>query len=193
MADVPKSVLITGGAGYIGSHTAKALARAGFNPVTYDSLIRGHRWAVRWGPFIQGDIGDRPRLLEVFQQYNIDAVLHFAAFAYVGESVSQPEIYFENNVCKTLSLLEAARLARIKHFVFSSSCATYGMPDAIPITEDTPQRPVNPYGETKLIVERALHWYGLAHGCRTFLCATSTRRAPIPTRRSVRIICLRLT
>jgi UDP-arabinose 4-epimerase len=159
-----KNILVTGGAGYIGSHAAKALARAGYNPVTYDNLVYGNHWAVQWGPFVEGDIGDRALLLETFERHRIEAVMHFAAFAYVGESMTKPALYFENNVTKSLTLLDAMKTAGIRHIVFSSTCATYGTPDVMPITEETPQRPVNPYGETKLMVERALHWYGKAHG-----------------------------
>jgi UDP-arabinose 4-epimerase len=163
MSENIRNVLVTGGAGYIGSHTAKALANGGFIPITYDSLVRGHRWAVKWGPFVEGDIGDKAKLLQTIRQYEIGAVIHFAAFAYVGESVTRPELYFENNVTKSLALLGAVAEARVRHVVFSSSCATYGIPERSPITEETPQLPVNPYGETKLIIERALHWYGNAH------------------------------
>ena len=162
-----KNILVTGGAGYIGSHTAKALARAGYRPVTYDSLVYGHRHAVKWGPFIEGDIADTAKLERVIQDEAIDAVVHFAAFAYVGESVTKPEIYFQNNVVGSLSLLDAMRHTGVKPIVFSSTCATYGMPDRMPITEDTLQRPINPYGETKLMIERALAWYGPAHDIRS--------------------------
>jgi UDP-arabinose 4-epimerase len=158
-----KNILVTGGAGYIGSHAAQALARAGYRPVTYDSMIYGNHWAVQWGPLVVGDIGDRQKLLETIERFQIDAVMHFAAFAYVGESMTKPELYFDNNVTKSLVLLDAVRTAGIRHFVFSSSCATYGTPEQMPITEATPQCPVNPYGETKLMIERALHWMGLAH------------------------------
>jgi UDP-arabinose 4-epimerase len=163
MSKNTRHVLVTGGAGYIGSHTAKALAKSGLTPVTYDSLVNGHQWAVQWGPFVEGDIGDKARLLETIRHYEINAVVHFAAFAYVGESMRRPELYFENNVTKSLALLDAVTEAGVEHVVFSSSCATYGMPAQMPITEDTPQSPVNPYGETKLIIERALRWYGAAH------------------------------
>jgi UDP-arabinose 4-epimerase len=167
MSSTGGRVLVTGGAGYIGSHACKALAQAGFVPVTYDNLSRGHRRAVKWGPFIEGDIADRGLLVGVMQEYAIGAVIHFAAYAYVGESMREPGIYFENNVSGTISLLEAMRAAGIAPIVFSSSCATYGLADTLPIRESSPQRPVNPYGESKLFVERALHWYGAAHGIRS--------------------------
>lgn len=159
-----RNILVTGGAGYIGSHAAKALAGAGYHPVTYDNLSAGHEWAVRWGPLVEGDIGDRGLLLDTFERYDVAAVMHFAAVASVGESMVQPGLYFSNNVAKSLVLLDAMMTANIRHMVFSSSCATYGTPTALPITEDMPQLPVNPYGETKLMIERALHWYGEAHG-----------------------------
>jgi UDP-glucose-4-epimerase GalE len=162
-----KNILVTGGAGYIGSHTAKALARAGYRPVTYDNLVYGHRHAVKWGPFIEGDILDTAKLEQVIRDEAIEAIVHFAAFAYVGESVSKPEIYFHNNVVGSLSILDAMRATGVKPIVFSSTCATYGMPDRMPITEETPQRPINPYGETKLMIERALAWYGPAHDIRS--------------------------
>ncbi len=164
MSNRAKHILVTGGAGYIGSQAAKALAGAGFTPVVYDSLVRGHRWAVQWGPFQEGDIGDKAKLLETIRRYEINAVIHFAAFAYVGESMQRPELYFENNVIKSLALLDAVVEAGVRHVVFSSSCATYGAPARLPISEDAPQLPMSPYGETKLIVERALRWYGAAHG-----------------------------
>ncbi len=159
-----QSILVTGGAGYIGSHACKALAAAGFTPVAYDNLVYGHRWAVRWGPFVEADLADAARLAETLKQYEIAAVMHFAAFAYVGESMTKPQLYFRNNVVNTLSLLDAMLAAGVKHIVFSSTCATYGTPERTPITEETPQRPVNPYGESKLMIERALHWYGAAYG-----------------------------
>jgi UDP-arabinose 4-epimerase len=161
-----KSILVTGGAGYIGAHACKALAKAGYEPVAYDNLVYGHKEAVRWGPFVEGDVGDRARVAETIRRHGIGAVMHFAAFAYVGESIEQPEKYFQNNVVNTLGMLEAMRASAVSAIVFSSTCATYGLPETMPIREDTPQRPVNPYGETKLMVERALHWYGVAHGLR---------------------------
>lgn len=163
MSEQKKHVLVTGGAGYIGSHVAKALAAKNFIPVTYDNFVRGHRWAVQWGPLVEGDIGDRQKLISVLRRYEIAAVLHLAAFAYVGESMLLPERYFENNVTGSLTLFDAALACGVRHLVFSSSCATYGIPERVPITEETPQHPVNPYGETKLIIERALRWYGGAH------------------------------
>lgn len=158
------SILVTGGAGYIGSHAAKALARAGFEPVTYDNLGRGHREAVRWGPLVEGDLADRALLATTLARYRIAAVMHFAAFAYVGESVNEPELYFRNNVVNSLNLLEAMEGAGVRRIVFSSTCATYGLPDKMPIAEDAPQCPVNPYGESKLMIERMLYWLGEARG-----------------------------
>jgi UDP-arabinose 4-epimerase len=164
-----KSILVTGGAGYIGSHACKALAQAGYLPVTYDSLIYGHEWAVKWGPLERGDVLDRCRLDEVIAAHRPLAIMHFAAFAYVGESVTDPGKYYRNNVMGSLNLLEAARDHRIDQFIFSSTCATYGVPDRLPITEETPQRPINPYGASKLMVERMLADFGAAHGLRSIV------------------------
>jgi UDP-glucose-4-epimerase GalE len=161
------AILVTGGAGYVGSHACKALAKAGFLPVTYDNLVRGHREAVRWGPLVEGDLHDRARLIAALREHDIAAVMHFAAFAYVGESVSEPELYYRNNVGGTLALLGAMRAAEISTIVFSSTCAIYGTPDTVPIVETAAVRPVNPYGETKLAIERALGWYGQAYGLRS--------------------------
>ncbi len=172
-----KNILVTGGAGYIGSHACKALAKAGYTPIAYDSLVCGHREAVRWGPLVEGDLADRGLLADTLARFEVAAVIHFAAFAYVGESMAKPQLYFHNNVVNTLTLLDAMLAARLRHIVFSSSCATYGTPARLPITEDTPQRPVNPYGESKLICERAIHWYGEAHGM-TYAAST----APITIR-----------
>jgi UDP-arabinose 4-epimerase len=157
-------VLVTGGAGYIGSHTCKMLAKAGFQPIVLDDLRRGHRSAVQWGPLIEGDCGDPATLEQAFTTYPIKAVIHFAAYAYVGESLQIPDVYFRNNVVATMSLLDAMKVHGVTTIVFSSSCATYGVPIAVPIAEDHPQAPINPYGETKLIVERLLHWYGVSYG-----------------------------
>jgi UDP-arabinose 4-epimerase len=159
-------VLITGGAGYIGSHSAKALARAGFYPIVVDDLRTGHRSAVRWGPLGETDLADKAALGKVFETYPIAAVIHFAGSAYVGESMGAPELYFRNNVGATLSLLDTMLEHGVTEIVFSSSCATYGHPQAIPITEAHPQNPVNPYGESKLMVEKILFWYARAYGLR---------------------------
>lgn len=159
-------ILVTGGAGYIGSHTAKALAQAGLQPVVIDNLQRGHREAVQWGPLIEADIGDRSALDRVFTQYSIEAVLHFAAFAYVGESMQSPDLYFRNNTLNTLNLLEAMQAHQVRKIVFSSTCATYGNPLQIPISEEHPQNPVNPYGESKRMVERLLYWWGESYGLK---------------------------
>jgi UDP-arabinose 4-epimerase len=160
-------VLVTGGAGYIGSHACKALSKAGYLPVTYDSLVYGHDWAVRWGPLEQGDILDRARLDEVIQRHRPEAVMHFAAFAYVGESVTDPGKYYRNNVTGALTLIEAMRDHGIARLVFSSSCATYGVPGCVPIREDSPQNPLNPYGASKLMVERMLRDFDTAHGLKS--------------------------
>ncbi len=159
-------ILVTGGAGYIGSHTAKFLAQSGMEPVVLDNLSTGHRWAVRWGPFVQGELEDAGLLRETMRAYQIQAVVHFAAHAYVGESMRCPRKYFQNNVVNTLNLLNAMIDARVEHIVFSSTCATYGVPQEIPIREQHPQIPVNPYGEAKLFVERVLNWYGHCYGLR---------------------------
>ena len=159
-----RKVLITGGAGYIGSHTCKALAQAGFTPVTYDNLSTGHRWAVKWGPLETGDIRDPRRLGEVISTHAPDAVIHFAASAYVGESMADPGKYYDNNVVGTLRLLEAIKEHSISNLVFSSSCATYGIPDRLPIREEDDQRPINPYGASKLICERMIMDFAAATG-----------------------------
>jgi UDP-arabinose 4-epimerase len=164
---VKPSVLVTGGAGYVGSHACKALHHAGYLPVTFDSLERGHRWAVRWGPLEVGWLQDRRRLEEVLLKYKPVAALHFAAYAYVGESMVDPGRYYWNNVAGSLSLLEALRHAGVAKIVFSSTCSTFGIPDIVPITEDCPQRPINAYGASKLMVERALADYDQVYGLRS--------------------------
>jgi UDP-arabinose 4-epimerase len=161
-----RHVLVTGGAGYIGSHTCKALARRGMQPVVLDNLVYGHRWAVRWGPFYEGDIADAELVRRIVREHRIESLVHFAAYAYVGESMQQPQKYFDNNVVRGLSLLHAAREAGVRHVVFSSTCAVYGEPESVPIAETQTPRPVNPYGESKLFFERALHWLGTCHGLR---------------------------
>lgn len=162
-----KHVLVTGGAGYIGSHACKALAAAGLVPVAFDNLVYGHECAVRWGPFVQGDILDRVALDRVIEIHRPQAVMHFAAFAYVGESVTDPVKYYQNNVTGALTLVEAMRDHGLDKLVFSSTCATYGVPDTVPITEEHPQRPINPYGTTKLVIERMLRDVDAAHGLRS--------------------------
>lgn len=163
-----RNILVTGGAGYIGSHACKALSATGYTPVTLDNLVYGHEWAVQWGPFIKGDLADKPLLKKTMRDYETVAVMHFAAYAYVGESMDDPGKYFTNNISNTINLLEAMVEADVRHIVFSSTCATYGIPSQVPITEDHPQRPINPYGESKLFIERALEWYRQAHGIRSF-------------------------
>jgi UDP-arabinose 4-epimerase len=159
-----KSILVTGGAGYIGSHTCKELARAGYQPITVDNLSTGHRWAVHWGPLVEGDIADRTLVRRTIENYRIEAVIHFAANALVAESMENPYRYLHDNAANSLDLLEAMRETRVRSIVFSSTCATYGMPQRVPISETEPEAPVNPYGESKLYVERALRWYEQIHG-----------------------------
>ncbi|KKS39412.1 MAG: UDP-glucose 4-epimerase [Parcubacteria group bacterium GW2011_GWD2_42_14] len=158
-----KYILVTGGAGYIGSHTCKALAQAGYIPVVYDNLVYGHEWAVKWGPFEKGDITERMRLDEVIAKYNPIAVMHFAAYAYVGESVENPGKYYRNNVYGSLVLLEAMRDHGVQKIIFSSTCATYGVPKEIPIAENHAQKPINPYGTSKLMIEQILKDFDTAH------------------------------
>jgi UDP-glucose-4-epimerase GalE len=162
-ADV-RTVLVTGGAGYIGSHGAKALSRAGYRVVTYDNLVAGHRAAVRYGPLVEGDIADLGAVRTALRQHEIFAVMHFAAFLDVGESVREPGRYYRNNVIGALTVLEAMAAESVKYFVLSSTCAIYGEPRETPITETHPQQPINSYGETKLAVERALPHFCRAHG-----------------------------
>ena len=162
-----KRVLVTGGAGYIGSHTCKLLAGRGIEPVVYDNLSHGHRDFVRWGPFVQGDVRDADTIGRTLRQFRPGGVIHFAALAYVGESVADPAKYYANNVVGTLTLVEAMRDAGVENIVFSSSCATYGTPDHSPIREDAPTRPISPYGRGKLMAEQILSDIGHAHGLRS--------------------------
>lgn len=164
MQHIKEAVLVTGGAGYIGSHTAKALAKAGYMPVTLDNLSNGHAWAVQWGPFVEGDLADKALIVDTIRTYNIRSVIHFAASAYVGESMRNPMHYFRNNVANTLNLLEAMAETSVSRIVFSSTCATYGVPHEVPIDEAHNQYPINPYGESKVMVERMLKWCEEAHG-----------------------------
>jgi UDP-arabinose 4-epimerase len=160
------TVLVAGGAGYIGSHVCKALAQSGFAPVCLDNLSTGHRWAVRWGEFEYGDILDAARVDEVFRRHQPVAVVHLAASAYVGESVRKPAQYYRNNVSGSQVLLSAAVANGVRHVVFSSTCAVYGdvAPAQLPIDENLPCAPVNPYGRSKLAVEWMLSDYGRAYG-----------------------------
>lgn len=158
------NVLVSGGAGYVGSHTARLLALAGHDVWVYDNLCAGHRGAVPKGRLIEGELADRAKLMETLTAKKIDAVFHFAAFAQVGESVAHPDRYYQNNVVCTLHLLEAMRLSGVRKIIFSSTTATYGVPESIPITEEERQDPINPYGFTKLVMERALADYAHAYG-----------------------------
>jgi UDP-glucose 4-epimerase len=161
-------ILVIGGAGYVGSHTVRCLARNGHEVYVYDNLSKGHLQSVKEAELIEGELADRANLIRVFAEKNIEAVMHFAAFALVGESVAQPAIYYQNNVSATLELLEAMRATEVRKIVFSSTTATYGQPERIPIAETTPQIPINPYGFTKLVIEHALTDYAAAYG---FGCA----------------------
>ncbi|MBA5801417.1 UDP-glucose 4-epimerase GalE [Rhizobium changzhiense] len=154
-----ETVLVVGGAGYIGSHTCLDLANKGYRPVVFDNFSNGHREFVKWGPAEEGDIRDRARLDEVLAKHKPAAILHFAALIEVGESVKDPVSFYENNVIGTLTLLSAAQEAGINAFVFSSTCATYGLPQSVPLDETHRQVPINPYGRTKYIVEQALADY----------------------------------
>ena len=160
------TILVTGGAGYIGSHACKALKAAGYTPVTFDNLVTGWRDAVKFGPFEQGDLSDRARLDEVFAKYKPAAVMHFAALSQVGEAMSEPGRYWRNNVAGSLTLAEAAVAAGCLNFVFSSTCATYGEHDNVVLDESTPQIPLNAYGASKRAVENILRDFEAAHGLR---------------------------
>ncbi|MBH8562266.1 UDP-glucose 4-epimerase GalE [Nostoc sp. CENA67] len=164
------SILVTGGAGYIGSHTVLALKQAGYEVVILDNLVYGHQDLVEkvlQVELVIGDTGDRALLDDLFKTRDIAAVMHFSAYAYVGESVTDPAKYYRNNVVGTLTLLEAMLAASVKKFVFSSTCATYGVPEVIPIPENHPQNPINPYGATKLMVERILSDFDVAYGFKS--------------------------
>jgi UDP-glucose-4-epimerase GalE len=162
-ADV-RTVLVTGGAGYIGSHGAKALSRAGYRVVAYDNLTAGHREAVRYGPLVEGDIADLAAVRAALREHEVFAVMHFAAYLDVGESVREPVRYYRNNVVGALTVLEAMAAETVRYFVLSSTCATYGEPRETPISETHAQQPINSYGETKLAIERALPHFARAYG-----------------------------
>ena len=159
-----KNILVIGGAGYIGSYMCKYLAKNGYYPIVLDNFVYGHRQAVKWGPFIEGSMEDSKLLEHIFMEYPIAAVMHFAAYCYVGESVENPVKYYRNNVAATITLLEAMLKKNINNFIFSSSCATYGEPIEIPITEQHLQNPINPYGRSKLMVEQILEDFKFAYG-----------------------------
>ena len=166
------TILVTGGAGYIGSHTVLALQNSGYEVIVLDNLVNGHRHIVERvlkAKLIVGDIADRPLLDRIFSNYDISAVMHFAAYAYVGESVANPAIYYRNNIMGTLVLLEAMLAAGVKKLVFSSTCATYGIPHQIPVTEDQIQDPINPYGTTKLAVEKMIRDFDSAYGLKCII------------------------
>jgi UDP-glucose 4-epimerase len=163
------NVLVVGGAGYIGSHAVKQLAHAGYDTVALDNLVQGHREAVRSGAFEQGDMGDLAFVRDVFARHRVDAVMHFGAFAFVGESVTDPAKYYANNVAATITLLQAMRDASCRKIIFSSTCATYGEPERTPIPEDHPQRPINPYGRSKWMVEQILGDYGRAYALQSII------------------------
>ena len=162
-------VLVTGGAGYIGSHTTLHLSEAGYSTVVFDNLVHGHESAVIFGDFVKGDLGDISDIESVFEKYHIVCVMHFAAYAYVGESVEDPKKYYQNNIIGTLNLLSVMLKYKVMDIVFSSTCATYGVPLQIPITESHPQNPINPYGASKMMVERILSDYGQAYGLRSVI------------------------
>src|SRR5215510_7714287 len=158
------NILVTGGAGYIGSHAVRLFLARGHDVWVYDSLIFGHRGAVPAERLVVADLSETARLDQVLLEKRIEAVVHFAAFAFVGESVREPAKYYQNNLVNTLNLMEAMRRNRVGRFVLSSTCATYGVPQRVPITEDEPQKPINPYGAGKLVVERALSDFAAAYG-----------------------------
>src|SRR5436190_4375672 len=157
-------ILVTGGAGYIGSHTVRALAKSGFETLIFDNMSAGHREFIGKTPFFEGDVCNPADLEQAFSKYPIKGVLHFAGKALVPESHQNPELYYRTNVSGGVNLLHAMKNAGVKYLIFSSTCATYGVPDQLPITENTPQHPINPYGETKLAFERALRWFRESHG-----------------------------
>lgn len=159
-------ILIAGGAGYIGSHTNKLLNRRGYRTVVFDNLVYGHKEFVKWGEFFFGDLSDKSAIRECFERYPIEAVMHFSAFAYVGESVKYPSKYYFNNVVNTLNLLDVMREFNVRYLIFSSTCAIYGIPEKIPIDEDTPKKPINPYGRTKSMIEEILKDYEMAYGIK---------------------------
>ena len=163
------NILITGGAGYIGSHVCKMLAEEGHTPIAYDNLSNGNRDAIRWGPFEEGDILDQDKLRYVLNKYQPKAVMHFAAFAYVGESIIKPKKYYRNNVVGTLNIAECMLQESINNLIFSGSCATFGAPESMPINETYAQNPINPYGKSKVAAENIINDFSSAHGLRSVI------------------------
>lgn len=177
-------ILITGGAGYIGAHTNKLLNKLGYQTVVFDNLVTGHQEFIKWGSFFKGDLQNESDLEEVFKKYSISAVMHFAGYAYVGESVQFPDKYYQNNVVGTLNLLKVMKKHQVKQIVFSSTCATYGIPEKNPITENQPQKPISPYGHSKLLIEKSLQDFFAAYGLnsvslRYFNAAGASEQAEI--------------
>ncbi|WP_308575317.1 UDP-glucose 4-epimerase GalE [uncultured Methanosphaera sp.] len=162
-------ILIVGGAGYIGSHVNKALNEAGYETIILDNLSYGHKESIKWGTFVKCNLADVNKVDEIFTKYDITAVMHFSSFIDVGESVTNPEKYYYNNVVNTMNLLHVMLKHDVKKFIFSSTCATYGIPQKIPLVEDHPQNPINPYGMTKLMVEKILHDYDEAYGLKSVI------------------------
>jgi UDP-glucose-4-epimerase GalE len=158
------NILVTGGAGYIGSHACMVLAQSGLTPVVYDNLTLGHTQAVQWSPLVIGDIGDAFTLRKTIRHFNIEAIMHFAAHAYVGESVSDPGKYYRNNLKNTLTLLDVMMEEKVKKMVFSSSCTVYGIPEHLPIQEASFKDPISPYGRSKYMIEKVLEDYSHAYG-----------------------------
>ena len=168
--DRKEHVLVTGGAGYVGSHTCKILSQQGYTPVTFDNLSGGYSHAVKWGPLIKGDLNDLDSIIAACHEYNFNTVIHFASYIEVAESVESPGKYYRNNIGGTLNLLDAMQGNNIKNLVFSSSCALYGIPDKVPITEDTVGSPLSPYGWSKLVIEKIIQDFSLAYNMRYVLC-----------------------
>ncbi len=162
-----RNILVTGGAGYVGSHACKALAAAGYLPIVFDDLRLGNRWAVRWGPLVKGALEDREAIVAAIREYNISTVMHFAAYSNVGESMTDPSRYFRNNVSLSLNVFDAMVETGVDRLVVSSTSAVHGIPSQIPMREDAPSAPINTYGASKMMLEEIARWYGFAHGLRT--------------------------